>query len=73
MKVQYAKIYGSTKQIIFIKLTTGSEAFDKFWLLKFYKEGASVVTHFYPPNVGDGVYPFLTKCRSLAHGSWMIE
>ena len=69
MKVQYAKIYGSTKQFIFIKLTTRSEALDKFWLLKFCKEGAFVVTHFQPPHAGDGVYPFLTKCSSLAHGS----
>jgi hypothetical protein len=32
-----------------------------------------VVTHFWAPRAGDGVYLFWTKCRSLVHDCWGID
>jgi len=32
-----------------------------------------VVTHFWTPRAEDGVYPFWTKCRSVAHIWWKID
>jgi hypothetical protein len=32
-----------------------------------------VVTHFWAPRAKDGVYPFWTKCRNVAHVWWKID
>ena len=32
-----------------------------------------VVTHFWTPLAEDGVYPFWTKCKSVAHVWWKID
>jgi hypothetical protein len=33
----------------------------------------TIVTQFWTPHAGDGVYPFLTECRSVAHVCWKID
>ena len=38
-----------------------------------HRHKSSVVTYFWTPRVGDGVYLFWTECRSLTHVCWKID
>jgi hypothetical protein len=56
----------SQEDLLFLyKLTM--QNIEEFLLRKHYKEGASVVTHFWTPRAEDSAHLFWTECRSLAH------